>query len=64
MSYGIRYRTGEQVQETGVYIFDGYLDGTNQPAPTNEERVIQLSAGEVFPPLRSCNKACWWQRKR
>jgi hypothetical protein len=55
-----RYRTGEKCPESGVYRFDGYLDGTSSPSPTSEEREIALSTGEVFPPIRSAGKACYW----
>lgn len=55
-----RYKTGETCQITGRYQFDGYTDGTYTPSPTREEMVIPLSRGETFPPIRSCNKACWW----
>lgn len=55
-----RFKTGETCQTTGHYQFDGYTDGTTTPSPTAEERIIPLSRGETFPPIRSCNKACWW----
>lgn len=56
-----RYKTGEKAPRTGIYDFDGYADGTSSPAPTPEERRIPLSTGEVFPPVRSANKAAWWR---
>lgn len=55
-----RFKTGETCQTSGRYRFDGYTDGTSYPSPTSEEREIPLSRGETFPPIRSCNKACWW----
>jgi hypothetical protein len=55
------YRTGDTAPRTGRYEFVRYTDGTTTPAPTNNERVIPLSAGETFPPIRSCNKGAWWQ---
>lgn len=61
VSIGARFRTGETCLESGVYGFDGYLDGTSSPAPTAEERQIPLSAGETFPPIRSTSKACYWK---
>ena len=64
MSFGTatktRYRTGETCPATGRYRFDGYLDGTFSPAPTQEEREIPLTRGETFPPIRSTAKACYW----
>ncbi|KAB2880915.1 YjzC family protein [bacterium] len=61
---GDRFKTGQTCTDTGVYAFDGYTDNTNSPAPTNEERVITLSRGETFPPIRSAAKAAWWMLKR
>ncbi len=55
------YKTGETAPQTGRYRFVRYVDGTTYPAPTAEESVIPLSRGETFPPVRSCNKAAWWQ---
>lgn len=64
VSIGTRYKTGEKCVESGIYGFDGYLDGSAWPAPTSEERQIPLSAGETFPPIRSCNKGCYWKLVR
>ncbi len=58
-----RYKTGEMCAVTGTYKFDGYTDGTSTPSPTTEEREIDLESGETFPPIRSCEKACWWKLK-
>lgn len=57
----MRYKTGDKCPRTGKYTFDGYVDGTSSPAPTAEERVIPLDAGETFPPVRSVNKAAYWR---
>jgi len=61
---GSRHRTGETCPASGVYRFDGYLDGTSSPSPTADEREIALSKGETFPPIRSSSKACWWKLVR
>ncbi len=55
-----RFKTGEESPYHAIYRFDGYLDGTSSPPPTAEEREIELSRGENFPPIRSAGKACWW----
>lgn len=55
------YKTGDTAPQTGRYQFVRYTDGSTYPAPTSEERVIPLSRGETFPPIRSCNKGAWWQ---
>jgi hypothetical protein len=55
------YRTGDKAPHTGRYEFVRYTDGTTAPAPTSNERVIPLSVGETFPPIRSCNKGALWR---
>jgi hypothetical protein len=55
------YKTGDRAPMTGNYEWVRYTDGTTFPSPTYEERIIRLSYGEVFPPIRSCNKGAWWQ---
>ena len=47
-----RFRTGEESPYHAIYNFDGYLDGTSSPPPTAEEREIELTRGENFPPIR------------
>jgi len=59
-----RFKTGEESPYHAVYRFDGYLDGTSAPAPTAEEREIELTRSENFPPIRSAEKACWWKLHR
>ena len=61
---GSRHRTGETCPVSGVYRFDGYLDGTSNPSPSADEREIPLSKEETFPPIRSTSKACWWKLVR
>jgi hypothetical protein len=58
------YKTGEKAPSTGRYQFVRYADGLTTPSPTAEERLINLTAGETFPPIRSCNKAAVWQLLR
>lgn len=55
------YKTGEQAPQTSNYQFVSYTDGSITPSPTAEERIIYLTRGETFPPIRSCNKAAYWQ---
>ncbi|MEN9935879.1 MAG: hypothetical protein RLZZ387_2458 [Chloroflexota bacterium] len=56
------YKTGDTSPATGRYEFVRYTDGSTTPSPTSQERVIPLSRGEVFPPIRSCNKGAWWRQ--
>ncbi len=57
------YKTGDIAPTTTTYEFAGYTDGTATPAPTANERVIPLSKGETFPPIRSCGKGAWWRQQ-
>ena len=56
-----RFRSGEPCPDSGWYIFDGYLDGSLEPLPALGEMEVSLEAGEVFPPIRSPAKECYWQ---
>ncbi len=58
----MRYKTGETCNAAGNYRFDGYLDGTETPAPAPEERVIPMKTGFPFPAVRSAGKAAWWRK--
>jgi len=60
VTIGSRYRTGETSPTNGKFQWDEYTDGSRTPAPTAEEKVIPLDKGETFPPIRSCNKGCYW----
>lgn len=64
VSTSTRFKTGQECNESGVYRFDGYTDGTSTPAPRSEEREIPLSRGETFPPIRSASKGCYWKLAR
>lgn len=57
------FKTGQEAPRTGYYQFVRYTDGTTAPQPTAEERVIHLSRGENFPPIRSAGKAAWWSAR-
>ena len=61
---GTKFKTGEKCTTSGSYVFDGYTPGPSSPEPTQEERVILLSRGETFPPIRSANRGAWWKLQR
>lgn len=62
MAYiGELFKTGQVCSSKGKYQFASYLDGTNSPAPTAEERVIPLDVGDRFPPVNSADKGAWWR---
>lgn len=56
-----RYKTGEQAPEAGTYEFDGLVDGQNDNV-TEDEKHIELSNGDTFPPLRSSKEAAYWKK--
>lgn len=56
------YKTGQEAPYTSYYEFVYYTDDTTTPPPTSKERVIELIRGEIFPPIRSCNKGAWWRK--
>jgi hypothetical protein len=58
---GERYKSGDECETGGTYVFDGYTDGTSEPEPTEEEREIELEEGDTFPPIRSGRKGAWWR---
>lgn len=55
-----RYKTGDTCEATGRYAFDGYSDGLGGPPVTAEERIIPLSRGETFPPIKSQSRGAYW----
>jgi hypothetical protein len=56
-----RFKTGDEAEIAGTYMFDGYTDGTSDPPPTDEESMITLDENDTFPPLRSSRKGAWWR---
>lgn len=61
-----RYKTGEEAPETGSYEYDGPSKPGVTCIPTEEEKTIQLSKGEKFPPVKSCDKdgGAFWKPKK
>jgi hypothetical protein len=56
-----RFHTGEESPYTKArFKFDGYMDGTWSPSPTSEEKEIELTFKENFPPIRSSGKSRYW----
>jgi hypothetical protein len=56
----IRCKTGQACPKSGVYRFDGYVDGTTSPFPHPHEKEIPLAETNIAPPVRSANKGCYW----
>ena len=61
MAIGDIYKTGQVSPANAYYEWVKYSDGSILPSPTREERTIHLSNGEIFPPIRSCNKGAFWR---
>lgn len=53
------YKTGESAPVSGDYAFVSLVNPNARCTPTIEERVIPLSKGETFPPLKSCGESCY-----
>lgn len=56
----IRCKTGQPCPTSGVYRFDGYLDGSVSPRPRPHEQEIPLAERNIAPPIHSANKGCFW----
>ena len=57
---GDTFKTGQRAPVSGIYQYVRHLTPTTC-TPTVEEREIPLSAGEVFPPHRSCSAGVLWK---
>ncbi len=60
-----KYKTGEEAPQSGRYEYDGPINDNVTCDPTTEEKVIPLSKGEKFPPVKSCDKdgGAYWKLK-
>jgi hypothetical protein len=56
-----RFRSGDLCDDSGWYEFDGYLDAPDAPLPSLSETEIPMIAGDVFPPVRSQQRLCYWK---
>lgn len=56
----VRHRTGERCTVSGVYRFDGYVDGARQPVPQANELRRHVEAGGPLPAIQSAMRDCWW----
>jgi len=61
---GDRFKTGQECVAQGSYVFDGYTQDPPTPPPTQEERVISLVRGHIFPPIRSTSRGAFWRLQR
>lgn len=58
---GDRFQTGQTCETSGLYVFDGYTDGTTIPLPPHDEQIIPSSKDQTFRPIH--RKRCWWKLK-
>lgn len=58
------FKTGEKVPTSGIYSYQGPVEGQTSCIPTREEREIPLSQGETFPPVKSCRTGAKWRLER
>jgi hypothetical protein len=56
-----RFRSGDLCDDSGWYEFDGYVDAREAPLPGLSEMEIPMIAGDVFPPVRGQQRACYWK---
>ncbi|ASF39001.1 general stress protein [Halobacillus halophilus] len=57
-----RFKTGEKAPEKGTYEFDGLVNEGNENDVTEDEKHIELSNGDTFPPTRSNKDAAYWKK--
>jgi hypothetical protein len=55
-----RGKTGDVCRQSGCYRFDGYEDADPVHAPALPDLEVYVKEGEMFPPVRSTWKSCWW----
>ena len=57
-----RFQSGSTCVASGCYLFDGYADGSSLPIPALSEIEVSLAEGQLFPPIRSRQKPCYWKQ--
>ena len=60
-----RFKTGEEAPQSGTYEYEGPTKDGVSCQPTGAEKIIPLSKGEKFPPVKSCDKngGAYWKLK-
>lgn len=56
VAIGTIFKTGQNCQESGVYRFAGYTDGSSSHGATT---TIPLAENNTFPPYN--NKGAFWR---
>ena len=55
-----KFHTDQTVPSTGTYHFAGHMENS-ACQPTENEKRIQIVAGEIFPPCRRCKTGAFWE---
>ena len=55
-----KFHTGQSAPSTGDYHFAGHMENS-ACQPTENEKRIPLTAGEIFPPCRHCKTGAFWE---
>lgn len=58
---GHRFMTGQVCGTTGDYAFDGYVDTSETPLLSEEQRQLSLQAGSLFPTASPLEKRAYWK---
>ena len=57
-----KFHTDQSVPSTGTYHFAAHMENSTCQ-PTENEKRIQIVAGEIFPPCRHCKTGAFWEIK-
>ena len=55
-----KFHTDQSVPSTGTYHFAGHMENS-ACQPTENEKRIQIVAGEIFPPCLHCKTRAFWE---
>lgn len=58
----VKFHTDQAVPSTGIYHFAGHIQNSACQPAENEKR-IEIVAGEIFPPCLHCKTGAFWEIK-
>lgn len=56
----VKFHTDQAVPSTGTYHFAGHMQNS-ACHPTENEKRIEIVAGEIFPPCLHCKTRAFWE---
>ena len=56
----VKFHTDQAVPSTGIYHFAGHMQNSACQPKENEKR-IQIVAGEIFPHCLHCKTGAFWE---